>query len=75
MSVPQQLLINRMRERCQQLDERYPGYRADVIRYLAEILSLERASNRNVAQQVEAQLTAFGDLYHRRAPGDGDGGE
>lgn len=69
MPVPQQLVIDRMRQRCQELEERYPGYRSDLIRYLAEILSLERASGRNVASEVEAQLQAFGDLYHRRASG------
>jgi len=69
MPVPQQLVIDRIRRRSQELEERYPGYRSDLIRYLAEVLGLERASDRNVARQVEAQLEAFGDLYHRRAAG------
>jgi hypothetical protein len=71
MSVPQQLVIDRMRRRCEELDERYPGYRVDLIRYLAEILALERAADHTVAKQVEAQLAAFGDLYHRRMSGEG----
>lgn len=69
MSVPQQLLIETIRERCEQLDERYPGYVKDLIGYLAEILAIERAAPHNVKQQVEAQLEAFGDLYDRRSGG------
>jgi hypothetical protein len=67
MSVPQQVLIEAVRNRCEQLDERYPGYVADVIGYLAEVLSIERSQPRNVVQRVEAQLEAFGDLYRRRS--------
>lgn len=66
MSVPQQVLIEAIRQRCEQLDERYPGYVKDLIGYLAEVLAIERAEPRNVVQQVEAQLEAFGDLYRRR---------
>ena len=66
MSVPQQVLIETIRQRCEQLDERYQGYIQDLIGYLAEILAIERAEPRNVVQQVEAQLEAFGDLYRRR---------
>ena len=72
MSVPQQLVIDRMRRRCEELDERYPGYRVDLIRCLAEILTLERAGDHSVAKQVEAQLSALGDVYHRRTSEEGD---
>lgn len=67
MSVPQQVLIEAIRQRCEQLDERYPGYVKDLVGYLADVLAIERAEPRNVVQQVEAQLEAFGDLYRRRA--------
>lgn len=67
MPVPQQLVIERIRTRCEELDERYPGYRRDLVGYLAEVLSTERASPYNVARQVEIQLEAFGELFHRRA--------
>jgi hypothetical protein len=67
MSVPQQVLIEAIRHRCEQLDDRYPGYVTDLIGYLAEVLSIERSQPRNVVQQVEAQLQAFGDLYRRRS--------
>jgi hypothetical protein len=66
VSVPQQVLIETIRQRCEQLDERYPGYVKDLIGYLAEILAIERAHDRNVVQQVESQLEAFGELYGRR---------
>lgn len=65
--VPQQLVIERIRERCEELDERYPGYRKDLLSYLAEILSIERAAPHNIVQQVDAQLEAFGDLVHRKS--------
>jgi hypothetical protein len=67
MPVPQQLVIDTIRGRCEELEERYPGYRAEVVGYLAEILSIERANPKNVVQQVEQQLEALGELYHRRA--------
>ena len=67
MSVPQQVLIEAVRKRCEQLDERYPGYVNDLVRYLAEVLTIERSEPRNVVQQVEAQLDAFGDLYRRKS--------
>jgi hypothetical protein len=69
MPVPQRLVIERIRARCEELDERYVGYRKDLVGYLAEILSIERASPHNVVQQVEAQLQAFGELFHRRSDG------
>lgn len=69
MSVPQQLVIETIRERCELLDERYPGYVKDLIGYLAEILAIERADPHNVRQQVEAQLEALGELYARRVSG------
>jgi len=31
------------------------------------VLSIERSQPRNVVQQVEAQLEAFGDLYRRKS--------
>ena len=68
MSVPQQVLIEAIKHRCEQLDERYPGYVTDLIGYLAEVLSIERSQPKNVVQQVEAQLEAFGELYRRKFP-------
>jgi hypothetical protein len=69
MAVPQQLVIERIRARCEELDDRYPGYRTALVGYLAEILNIERASPNNIVQQVEAQLEAFGDLLHRKSTG------
>lgn len=69
MPVPQQLVIERIRARCEELDERYIGYRKDLVGYLADVLSIERAAPHNVVQRVEAQLEAFGDLFHRKSAG------
>lgn len=69
MSVPQQVLIEAVGNRCEQLEERYPGYATDLIGYLAEVLSIERSQPKNVVQRVEAQLEAFGDLYRRKSSG------
>lgn len=69
MPVPQQLVIERIRARCEELEERYPGYRKDLVGYLAEVLSIERAAPNNVVRQVEGQLEAFGELFHRKASG------
>ena len=67
MSVPQQVLIEAVKNRCERLDQRYPGYVTDLVGYLAEVLSIERSQPRNVVQRVEAQLEAFGDLYRRKS--------
>jgi hypothetical protein len=69
MAVPQQLVIERIRARCEELDERYTDYRKDLVGYLADVLSIERAAPHNVVQQVESQLEAFGDLFHRKSAG------
>ena len=69
MPVPQQLVIERIRARCEELDERYPGYRKDLVGYLAEVLGIERAAPHNVVQRVEGQLDAFGELFHRKTTG------
>jgi hypothetical protein len=69
MPVPQQLVIDRIRDRCEEIEERFPGYRTDLVGYLAEVLGAERAADRNVSKQVETLLEAFGDLYHRRTAG------
>ena len=69
MPVPQQVLIEAIRTRCEQVDERYPGYVTDLIGYLAEVLSIERSLPKNVVQQVEGQLEAFGELYGRKSSG------
>ena len=67
MPVPQQVLIEAVRNRCEQLEEWYPGYVTDLLGYLAEVLSIERSQPKNVVQQVEQQLEAFGDLYRRKS--------
>jgi hypothetical protein len=75
MPVPQQLVIDAIRARCGQVDERFPGYRRELVGYLAEILSIERAGPKNVVQQVTVQLEAFGDLYKRKSSGGGGSDE
>ena len=35
---PEQLVIERIRAKCEEPDERYLGYRKDLLSYLAEIL-------------------------------------
>jgi len=70
MPVPQQLVIDRIRVRCEEVEERYPGYRAELVGYLADILGLERASPPDLGRQVATRLQNFGDLYHRRLSSD-----
>jgi hypothetical protein len=75
LAVPQQLVIERIRARCDELEERYDGYRRDLVTYLAEVLSYERVANPQTAKQVEKQLDAFGDLLHRETSEEGGGNE
>jgi hypothetical protein len=71
MPVPQQLVIDTIRAHCERVEERYPDYRKELVGYLADIIGIERASPRNVVQQITAQLEAFGELYHRKLSQEG----
>jgi hypothetical protein len=63
MPVPQQLVIDRIKTRCSELDRRYDGYQRDLVNALADILGYERANEHNIVQRVKERLEVLGDLH------------
>jgi hypothetical protein len=67
MGAAQQLTLKVLRSQCQALEERYPGYRVDVVTRLGVILQLLRQpAGVNVRDKVAAELQDFGDLLGRK---------
>jgi hypothetical protein len=70
MGAAQQLALRVLKEQCQMLEERYPGYRVDVVRRIGAILHLERqAQSGAVRERVAAELQDFGDALGRKTGG------
>jgi hypothetical protein len=67
MGVAQQLTLKVLKAQCLALEERYPGYRADVATRLRAILQMVRqTATTNVRDKVAAELQDFGDTLGRK---------
>lgn len=67
MGAAQQLTLKVLKAQCQALEERYPGYRVDVVRRLGAILQMVRqTAATNVRDKVAAELQDFGDTLGRK---------
>lgn len=63
----QKLTFTVLKAQCQAIEERYPGYRADVLRRLAAILQVVRqTATPNVKDKVATELADFGDTLGRK---------
>lgn len=56
----QQLALQILKEECQGLEERYPGYRLDAVHRLGAILQLERQRPSAIVKEITEQLEDFG---------------
>lgn len=66
MAAAQQLTLKVLKTQCQALDERYPGYRVDVVKRLGTILQMVRQTAlTNVKDKVATELQDFGDTLGR----------
>jgi hypothetical protein len=66
MGAAQQLALKLLKEQCQALEERYPGYQVDVVRRIGAILQLERQVPSGIVRdRVAAELQDFGDALGR----------
>lgn len=75
MSVAPRRLINALKQHCDQVPERVPGYREALLDQLADIMTAEReATIRRFAiqQKVTDCCEALGEFLARRSgPGEG----
>jgi len=65
VAVPQRQLLETIKTQCDQLEERFPGYRKAVFEKLAEIVSLEKGNTKTptyIVQKIGDQCEALGDL-------------
>ena len=70
MGAPQRQVIDAIRERVGNVDERFEGYRKELLAALDEILRLEQERPHNVAQQVQRRITALGERLARKQEGE-----
>lgn len=66
MGVPQRQLIEAMRNKVNDVDERYKGYREELAALIDEILTLERQRPHNVAQQVQRLISTRGEVLAKK---------
>ena len=66
MGAPQRQVIESIREKVGNVEERFEGYRKELLAVLDEILRLEQQRPHNVAQQIQRRITALGELLARK---------
>ena len=52
--------------RSTNVDERFDGYRAELLKVIDELLRLEQQRPHNVAQQVQRRISALGELLAQK---------
>ena len=69
MGSAQQITLKVLKSQCQAMEERYPGYRVDVLRRLGAILQLVRqTATPNVREKIATELSDLGDTLSRKLP-------
>ena len=66
MGAPQRQVIEAIREKVDNVEERFEGYREKLLAVLDEILRLEQQRPHNVAQQINQRITMLGELLARK---------
>lgn len=67
MGAAQQLTLKILKAQCQAQEERYPGYRVDLVTRLGAILQQVRQPGAtNVRDKVATELQDFGDTLGRK---------
>ena len=65
MGAPQRQVIEAIREKVGNVEERFEDYREELLAALDEILRLEQQRPHNVAQQIQRRITSLGELLAR----------
>ena len=60
-AAPQLQALEVIKDKVLQVDERYDGYRRDLIETLHDVLALENDRPHNIAQQISRRITALGE--------------
>lgn len=67
MGAAQQLTLKVLKAQCLALEERYPGYRVDVVMRLGAILKMaQKTATTNLRDEVAKELHDFGDTLGRK---------
>jgi hypothetical protein len=61
-AAPQRQALEVVKQKVMEIDDRYEGYRAELVAALHDILSLERNRPHNIKQQVSRRITALGEI-------------
>lgn len=60
-AAPQNQALDVIKAKVLQVDERYEGYRIDLIATLHDIMALESDRPHNIAQQISRRVSALGE--------------
>lgn len=60
-TAPQNKVLEVIKSKVMNVDERYEGYQTDLTEALYDILALESDRPHNIAQQVSRRVTAIGE--------------
>lgn len=66
MGAPQRQVIETIRDKVANIEERFDGYQAHLLAVLDDILRLERQRPHNVAQQINRRITTLGELLAKK---------
>lgn len=61
-ATPQNKVLEVIKNKVMNIDERYDGYHTDLTEALYDILALERDRPHNIAQQVSRRVAALGEI-------------
>lgn len=62
MGAPQRQVIEAIRDKVNNIDQRFDGYRTELLEVIDEILMLEQERPHNVVQQIQRRISALGEL-------------
>lgn len=65
MGAPQRQVIEAIRDKVNNVDERFDGYRAELLEVIDEILRLEQQRPHNVVQQIQRRISSLAELLYQ----------
>lgn len=71
MAVDQRKLITVLKASVEDVEERYPGYRKELLDYVAQVVMLEREHEQKATQiqkKVGDRIDALGTLIEKNGP-------
>ena len=62
MGAPQRQVIEAIRDKVNNVDERFDGYRTELLEVIDEILMLEQERPHNVVKQIQRRISLLAEL-------------